>query len=413
MSSDQKHQHRCQVAIIGPQRNRIVKVVSLLTDETSTSFNSEGDDNHVSVDIEYLPCVASFDSYVNDETGETIRYLASVEYHGKDGKQRNGSSIAPFFDNVNDDTDENINFGVIGVAVGSGIESNDDLEKIRSFINMFSGAAQVKESSDTSLSLPVIDIIKPNPEYATMEEETEAFRAMNVEEKAEVTANKTFGPGKMAAFAKKLADRILTQLVGSNKQNKDDDDAPDLVDLSNENNISPEPKEEPSIPSLSPYEIAQTFLSPEDLSSKVHFKCSMCRTPLFTIDHLENPPHTVSKHNFNHKKKPSQAAAASRCESVFISEGLPWMEDITLSMEGRILCPRPACQAKIGSWKWAGTQCSCGTWVTPAIQFPVSKVDRVQPGLSLNVTGNVNNNFSMPMVIRPYVADAGTAQNMS
>jgi hypothetical protein len=29
---------------------------------------------------------------------------------------------------------------------------------------------------------------------------------------------------------------------------------------------------------------------------------------------------------------------------------------------------------QIGSWNWAGSQCSCGQWVAPAMQFPMSKV---------------------------------------
>ena len=41
--------------------------------------------------------------------------------------------------------------------------------------------------------------------------------------------------------------------------------------------------------------------------------------------------------------------------------------------EGDICCPK--CSARIGSFNWSGNQCSCGAWVTPAIQITKSKVD--------------------------------------
>ena len=34
---------------------------------------------------------------------------------------------------------------------------------------------------------------------------------------------------------------------------------------------------------------------------------------------------------------------------------------------------------QIGSWNWAGSQCSCGQWVAPAMQFPMSKVALALP----------------------------------
>jgi hypothetical protein len=68
--------------------------------------------------------------------------------------------------------------------------------------------------------------------------------------------------------------------------------------------------------------------------------------------------------------------------------------------EGKLSCPSAKCGAKvppppplfhspslpllnvalllqIGSWNWAGSQCSCGQWVAPAMQFPMSKVCHV------------------------------------
>lgn len=69
------------------------------------------------------------------------------------------------------------------------------------------------------------------------------------------------------------------------------------------------------------------------------------------------------------------------------------MPDLT-ERDGKFSCPSAKCRSKvmhalcvncagvrltalalqIGSWNWAGSQCSCGQWVAPAMQFPMSKV---------------------------------------
>jgi dual specificity phosphatase 12 len=45
--------------------------------------------------------------------------------------------------------------------------------------------------------------------------------------------------------------------------------------------------------------------------------------------------------------------------------------------EGKLACPK--CSCKVGQWNWSGAQCSCGSWVTPAIQVPLSRVDKIFP----------------------------------
>ena len=46
-------------------------------------------------------------------------------------------------------------------------------------------------------------------------------------------------------------------------------------------------------------------------------------------------------------------------------------------MEVKLNCPE--CGHLAGQMKWTGVQCSCGTWVTPGLQFAKSKVDMVVP----------------------------------
>lgn len=51
---------------------------------------------------------------------------------------------------------------------------------------------------------------------------------------------------------------------------------------------------------------------------------------------------------------------------ISLSEGL---------LEGKLICINHNCRARIGSFNWSGSQCSCGSWVSPAIQITKSKVD--------------------------------------
>jgi len=46
------------------------------------------------------------------------------------------------------------------------------------------------------------------------------------------------------------------------------------------------------------------------------------------------------------------------------------------SVEGPLLCPGPKCGTRLGGWNWSGSQCSCGTWVTPSIFLVASRLDR-------------------------------------
>ena len=111
----------CRLAIIGAQRQRVAKVPAILHADNSRSKisidtlvslkSTSGEKSGVpdtdiqlpkgvpsEVHIEYVPCVATFDSY-EDEHGTNLRYLAKLEYHGSNGTLVKGKSLAPFFYN--------------------------------------------------------------------------------------------------------------------------------------------------------------------------------------------------------------------------------------------------------------------------------------------------------------------------
>jgi hypothetical protein len=55
---------------------------------------------------------------------------------------------------------------------------------------------------------------------------------------------------------------------------------------------------------------------------------------------------------------------------------MDWMDQDLLD-QGKLMCPNAKCQSRIGTFSWSGSQCSCGTWVTPYIKLIKSKVDHV------------------------------------
>lgn len=92
-----------------------------------------------------------------------------------------------------------------------------------------------------------------------------------------------------------------------------------------------------------------------------------------------------------HERNSAKASAGADCAHIFLHP-LTWMRpslfpDSTDSptseygsdapLSGRITCPNSSCGSNIGKFSWAGMQCSCGTWVVPAICVVKTRVDAV------------------------------------
>lgn len=91
------------------------------------------------------------------------------------------------------------------------------------------------------------------------------------------------------------------------------------------------------------------------------YKCRMCRTVLFTSSDLVE----------SHTTSPSTALS---CTSLHMVEPLSWVRDqMKDEVQGKINCKK--CNAKLGSFNWSGTSCSCGVWVTPSFQIHKARVD--------------------------------------
>ena len=420
----------CRVAIIGAQRARVAKVTSLLhADKSRNNIStislilSEGETAAAeigaaaniiptlpdyipsTITIEFLPIVATFDSY-EDESGTTIRYLVKLEYHGPKGTLVKGKSLAPFFDDMqtndsdvdNENEVENYFPGIPAVAIGCGIESTDDVDKIRNVLetmsNSYSAQLNSKVDCERNSSSMIIECIKPNAEYTTMKEENEAYRNLNEDEKKQALQEGTIGPGKMANFVYNIAKQAVRQRF--EKELKKYEQSLILIAKEEDNEKVEGQVIEVQQPTIHQQQIIDTAVPdtkhmPDP--TKVRYACKICRSVLFGIEDLEDPPHTASQHNFR-KKGYNNRLGTSSCQAHFISQPLPWMveqngcsmNDIDSGcMEGKLHCYK--CHTKVGHYSWTGSQCSCGTWVTPAIMVPMSKVDEMKPITSIANSG--------------------------
>jgi dual specificity phosphatase 12 len=351
---DVKFEESCRVLLIGSNKVRLSKILSLLL----LRHNPKRLRDNISISVEYLPCVASFGSY-KDESGTNIRYLERIDYFPYDCNcvlAVNSSSLLPYFDD-NDESNTPIFPRISGVAIGCGIEGSDDTARITSFVT-----TMVSQSSSSKYGSAKIRTIEPNPDFHTIKEELAAFKQLSPSEKEEANRLGTMGPEKMVNFIIDFTNELIQDAL---------DNAQALADLPNETNTS-SPLE--SMPAQTVLHTApRTFDSSED-----RFLCRMCRITLFGGGDLQDPPHESSKHRFSHRKLNHGAVSShsmETCQSYFLQDCLEWMgHDIRNGVaEGKLNCPK--CDAKIGTWIWSGTQCSCGTWVVPAIQIPKSKVD--------------------------------------
>jgi len=430
---------KCRVAVVGANPQRVARIISLLHQSNSLQHNgstlpdntkfvspthrhqlSEVDylptiDVPSLVEIEYLPCVATFDSY-EDEYGGMVRYLVKLEYHGEHGTLIKGESLAPFFDDDGSIDDDNANgeenpfHGIAAVAIGCGVDSVEDVEKVANFMNTLSSSCRQNTDGtvDDNNNQILIESIQCNAEYTSMKEENEAFRNLNESEKKEAITNQTIGPGKMAKFVYEVAQKVVYQKwskeldeIMRQKKSQNTDEAQHTTIEDKAVTEATEQLHELSTMGMEDETTPSNNVHIPD-PSKTRYACKRCRTVLFGEADLEVPPHAPSLHNFRKKSTFKLSMQSQVCANHCLATTLPWM-GATDDMEGKLHCFK--CQTKIGHYSWTGAQCSCGTWITPAIMIPMSKVDEMGRSLFAD-SNNVAGAIRMPMV---YAADAPSA----
>lgn len=107
------------------------------------------------------------------------------------------------------------------------------------------------------------------------------------------------------------------------------------------------------------------------------YRCKKCRRLValqeHVIDHVPGEGETAFEWHKRRSGNPFNKSNESDCSSIFI-EPLRWMKAVEEgALEGKLSCAH--CDARLGYFTWAGIQCSCGSWITPAFQLHKSRID--------------------------------------
>ena len=116
--------------------------------------------------------------------------------------------------------------------------------------------------------------------------------------------------------------------------------------------------------------------------STAYVRCRKCRRALFEAQHIVEHEPGVGQAAFEWRRQSTLLSAVGggngspACANLFV-EPMAWMEgtDDRYTLEGKIQCPK--CATKLGSFCWAGSQCSCGAWVAPAFAVHKKNVDAI------------------------------------
>jgi len=315
-----------RVIVVGMNRARLLKIMAMVADEAL--------DDESSLNVEYIPCVVAMSSY-EGENGESIRYMSSFEFH-------DGSPMTKFFD------DEACRLS-LSTAIMVGYEWKESDEEL---------VGKYFESNLLSIS---IECIHPNSDFSSLSEEMNHFKNLTDEEKAQHSSNQTMGPRKMKRFVLDTA-KSLKSIISK-------EDAIDVTETKQEETSG---KGEESAPKEEQEQLQQKRIPgfiDHDLTT---FACRMCRTILLGENNLA-VEHIQNQHHFK-RRSHKFAQIEGSCQSLFCDESvLKWLAPEGENVEGKLTCSK--CSVKIGHWNWSGAQCSCGTWVVPAIQIPLGKVD--------------------------------------
>ncbi|XP_051124775.1 probable inactive dual specificity protein phosphatase-like At4g18593 isoform X2 [Andrographis paniculata] len=115
--------------------------------------------------------------------------------------------------------------------------------------------------------------------------------------------------------------------------------------------------------------------SGSDPNPPLIYRCKKCRRIVATKDHIVAHERGEGQKCFKWKKRDDGFDRDSMpdCSSIFV-EPMKWMQSVGEGcVEDKLQCI--GCKARLGSFNWAGMQCSCGTWVNPAFQLHKSRLD--------------------------------------
>lgn len=112
------------------------------------------------------------------------------------------------------------------------------------------------------------------------------------------------------------------------------------------------------------------------------YRCKKCRRIVAVEENVVSHTPSEGKCFSRQRKKNGNTYKDVGCTSLFV-EPLKWMTTVEEgAVQGKLSCIK--CDARLGYYNWYGTQCSCGTWVTPAFQIHKNRVDVSSECYNLN-----------------------------
>jgi hypothetical protein len=166
--SSPNHFQTIRIMVVGQNRPRLVKILSLVKD-LEEAIQEEADDNLFPFH-EYIPCLATMDCYENTD-GTLIRYMSNF-------MSLDGSSMMKYFDD--DEFRESLQLVLlVGYEWNKGLE--EDLSHIRSYLH----ANQFDNVS--------IECVAPTDNFETLQEEMKYFKNLSEDDKFMQETRQEFG----------------------------------------------------------------------------------------------------------------------------------------------------------------------------------------------------------------------------
>lgn len=103
------------------------------------------------------------------------------------------------------------------------------------------------------------------------------------------------------------------------------------------------------------------------------YRCKKCRRIVAGQENVILHEQGKGEANFGRRRKSADPKPSPECATIFV-EPLKWMQTVEEgNVAEKLYCM--GCKSRIGSFSWAGMQCSCGAWVNPAFQLHKSRID--------------------------------------
>ncbi|CAM0956055.1 unnamed protein product [Alopecurus aequalis] len=123
--------------------------------------------------------------------------------------------------------------------------------------------------------------------------------------------------------------------------------------------------------------VVETKANPEKQTSNpanVIYRCKKCRRMVATQEYVVTHKVGSGESRFYRHKTNDKGP---ECTPAIFVEPMKWMEAVEEGhVSHRLWCMD--CKTRLGSFDWAGMQCSCGAWVIPAFQLLRSRIDECQ-----------------------------------